>query len=211
VLLLSTVYQLLQLNYHLMKLADLEGLLNCLHSMYEKSHHTVADALGGKAVPKTDLDEAMHLELEAMALYLQILFTFFAKLTPDAKPPPKGETPPLGSEGHTLLIGVAAEYRLVSFCLHVLREYLGVHNAAVGGGEQAAFAERMLAELTPSIVTLLSGILAFHEPQFVRHLPGFYPLFVDLMHCDSKEIRELLRDIFSQRIGDVLHQRQQAL
>ena len=45
----------------------------------------------------------------------------------------------------------------------------------------------------------------------MRHLPGFYPLFVDLMHCDSKELRQILREIFSQRIGTVLHERQQAL
>ena len=43
-------------------------------------------------------------------------------------------------------------------------------------------------------------LLQLHEPQFVRHLPGFYPLFVDLMHCDSKELRQILRDIFSARL-----------
>ena len=75
----------------------------------------------------------------------------------------------------------------------------------------AQFASRLLSELTPQVVTLLHGLLAFHEPQFVRHLPGFYPLFVDLMHCDSKELRQILREIFSQRIGTVLHERQQAL
>ena len=132
--------------------------------------------------------------------------------------------------------------------IHVLREYLSVHDAAVGGsGDTARLATRVLAELTPSIVTMLQGLLAFHEPQasappplkpapppsphppppsrrlssltdlpaprvqFVRHLPGFYPLFVDLMHCDSKELRHILREIFSQRIGTVLHERQQAL
>ena len=62
-----------------------------------------------------------------------------------------------------------------------------------------------------TVMAPFGGILAFHEPQFVRHLPGFYPLFVDLMHCDSKELRQILRDIFSQRIGTVLHERQQAL
>lgn len=45
----------------------------------------------------------------------------------------------------------------------------------------------------------------------MRHLPSFYPLFVDLMHCDSKELRQILREIFSQRIGTVLHERQQTL
>ena len=45
-LLLSTVYQLLQLNYGKMKLRDLEGLLTCLHSMYEQSHAVVCEALG---------------------------------------------------------------------------------------------------------------------------------------------------------------------
>ena len=118
--------------------------------------------------------------------------------------------PPLGSPGHLLLIGAAAEYRLVSFCLHVLREYLSVNDAAMGSGATARLATKLLAALTPSIVTLMQGLLAFHEPQFVRHLPGFYPLFVDLMHCDSKELRQILREIFSQRIGTVLQERQAA-
>jgi hypothetical protein len=211
VLLLSTVYQLLQINHPLMKLLDVDGLLNCLHASYEKSHSTLTDALGGHEVAPVEVDEAIALELESTAYYLQILFAFFGKLTPGAPLPAKGEVPPLGSPEHLVLIGAAAEFRLVSFCLHVLREYLVVHDAAMAGGDGARLATRMLAELTPSIVTLLNGLLAFHESQFVRHLPGFYPLFVDLMHCDSKELRQILRDIFSQRIGTVLHERQQAL
>jgi len=214
VLLLTTVYQLLQINHPLMKLVDVEGLLNCLHASYEKSHRVLTDALseGGEPVP-SELEEAIALELESMRFYLQTLFSFFEKLTPGAALPPKGDVPPLGSPDHLLLIGAAAEYRLVSFCLHVLREYLSVHDAAMasGGGASARLATRLLTELTPSIVTMLNGILAFHEPQFVRHLPGFYPLFVDLMHCESRELRQILREIFSQRIGTVLHERQQAL
>ena len=62
-----------------------------------------------------------------------------------------------------------------------------------------------------SRVCVPGGVCARALSQFVRHLPGFYPLFVDLMHCDSKELRQILREIFSQRIGTVLHERQQAL
>ena len=169
VLLLSTVYQLLQSMYPSMKLADVEGLLNCMHSMYDKSHRVLQEGLqqaaeGGKA----DLDdEALHMELEAMSFYLQVLFSLFAKLEPGLQPPAKGEAPPLGSEGHVLLIASAAEYRLVSFCLHVLRGYLKVHELAVAGSEMA---QAILKQLTPNVVMLLQGILAFHEPQFVRHL-----------------------------------------
>ena len=206
-----TVYQLLNINHPLMKLVDVEGLLNCLHASYEKSHRTLTDALEGTVeVSSAELEEALALELESMAYYLQILFAFFQKLEPGAKLPSKGEVPPLGSPGHLLLIGAAAEYRLVSFCLHVLREYLSVNDAAMGSGATARLATKLLAALTPSIVTLMQGLLAFHEPQFVRHLPGFYPLFVDLMHCDSKELRQILREIFSQRIGTVLQERQAA-
>ena len=170
--------------------------------------------------------------------------------------------PSLGSPGHLLLIASAAEYRLVSFCLHVLRDYLAVHDLVMMDGGKTSrstsrLASRLLTELTPSLVNLLEGLLALHEPQFVRHLPGassahigahattmqppllctspaifsrqarnsppappldpsrparlagFYPLFVDLMHCDSKELRQILRDIFSQRIGTVLHAQQE--
>jgi len=209
--LLSTVYQLLQINHPLMKLLDIEGLLNCLHASYDKSHRTLKDALEGESFSPAEVDEALALELEALSYYLQTLFAFYHKLAPGAQLPGKGEVPPLGSTDHLLLIGAAAEYRLVSFCLHVLRDYLIVHDAAMGGGPNARLASRILAELTPSIVTMLQGILAFHEPQFARHLPGFYPLFVDLMHCDSKDLRQILREIFAQRIGTVLQERQQAM
>lgn len=230
VLLLSTVYQLLQINHPLMKLQDVEGLLNCLHNMYEKSHRTLTDALGsssgggdssggGSAVTPTaqELDEAIALELESMSYFLQILFAFAGQVVPGSQLPAKGEVPPLGSDGHLLLIGAAAEYRLADFGLHVLKEYLAVHDLAVGAASGAPsgatsastvrLASRLLSELTPSVVSMLQGLLALHEPQFERHLPGFYPLFVDLMHCDSKELRQILRDIFSQRIGKVVHER----
>lgn len=207
VLMLSTVYQLLQSMYPSMKLGDVDGLLNCMHSMYDKSHRVLQTGLqeaaeGGKG----DVDdEALHIELEAMSFYLQVLFLLYGKLEPGLEPPPKGESPPLGSDGHILLIASAAEYRLISFCLHVLRDYLKVHELSVSGVEMA---QTMLKQLTPNVVMLLQGILQFHEPQFVRHLQGFYPLFVDLMHCDSKLIRQTLRDIFSNRISTVLQQQQ---
>ena len=195
-----------------MKILDVEGLLNCLYASYEKSHRTISNALDGiEEVTPSEIDEALALELEAMAYYLQTLFAFSRKLTPGTTLPVMGDQPSLGSRGHLLLIGSAAEYRLVSFCLHVLREYLGVHDTAMSSGRTCRLAMRLLNELTPSIVTLLQGIFEMHEHQFVRHLPVFYPLFVDLMHCDSKDLRQILRDIFSQRIGTVLHERQQSL
>jgi brefeldin A-inhibited guanine nucleotide-exchange protein len=209
VLLLSTVYQLLHSMYPSMKLGDVDGLLNCMHSMYDKSHRVVQEALGdggadGEA-PVLD-EEALHLQLEAESFYLQVLFFLFAKIKPGLTPPAKGQTPPLGSDAHVLLIASAAEYRLVSFCLHVLRDYLQVHEQALA--RDSDMAPFLLKQLTPNVVMLLQGILSFHEPQFVRHLPGFYPIFVDLMHCDSKQIRQTLRDIFSHRVGTVLQQQQ---
>lgn len=74
VLLLSTVYQLLQSMYPSMKLADVEGLLNCMHSMYVKSHRVLQSALSGASAEegKCDVDdEALHIELEATSFYLQ--------------------------------------------------------------------------------------------------------------------------------------------
>ena len=99
----------------------------------------------------------------------------------------------------------ASEFRLVSFCLHVLRNALKLQELSGADGGNA-LATEVLAELTPNVVMLLQGILAFHEPQFVKHLPGFYPLFVELMHAEAKPVRQTLRDIFSQRIGTVLQQ-----
>jgi hypothetical protein len=175
--------------------------------MYDKSHRVLQAALF-EDPPKPIDEEALHMELEAMGYYLQVLFSLFAKIEPGLTPPKKGEMPPLGSDEHVLLVASAAEYRLVSFCLHVLRDYLKLHELAMAGSEQSDSAQSILKQVTPNVVLLLQGILKFHEPQFVKHLQGFYPLFVDLMHCDSKLIRQTLRDIFSNRISTVLQQQQ---
>ena len=133
------------------------------------------------------------------------LFGLFAKLEPGKAPPPKDAVPALGSDDHVLHVAAASEFRLVSFCLHVLRNALKLQELSGADGGNA-LATEVLAELTPNVVMLLQGILAFHEPQFVKHLPGFYPLFVELMHAEAKPVRQTLRDIFSQRIGTVLQQ-----
>eukprot|EP00967_Tisochrysis_lutea_P123999 scaffold206989_cov27-Tisochrysis_lutea.AAC.2 len=237
VLLLSTVYQLLQSMYPSMKLADVESLLNCMHSMYDKASRTIdaamrgsepEDALGSSdgtaahegeaeatgAGPSTlEIEEASHLKHEAMSYYLQVLFLLYAKLEPGAAVPAKGApSPPLGSPEHVILIAAAAEYRLVSFCLAVLRDYLSTHDrvatgaAGAGGEERLHLAEATLAELTPNIVMLLRGVLSFPEPHFSKHLPAFYPFFADLIHCESKQIAAVLRELFAQRIAPHLQQ-----
>jgi len=214
VLLLSTVYQLLHSMYPSMKIGDVEGLLNCMHGMYDKAHRLLQGTLSGEAASsEAELQEASHLKLESMSFYLQVLLTLFAKLSPDAAVPAKGETPPLSSDAHVLLIASAAEYRLISFCLHVLRDYSRLHEICHGTAppeDEAALklAQGLLREFTPNVVMLLHGILKFHDPQFARHLPAFYPLFVDLMHCDSKQVRSVLRELFAQRVGPVLQQQQ---
>ena len=63
VLLLSTVYQLLQSMYPSMKLGDVEGLLNCMHSMYDKSHRALQAALFDSP-PRPIDEEALHMQLE---------------------------------------------------------------------------------------------------------------------------------------------------
>lgn len=208
VLLLSTVYQLLEKSHALMKPADIDGLLSCIHGMYERAHRIVSDAMGGVHIGTEELEKCIHIQLESMAFYLQVLFSFFSKLAPGLTPTARLAPRSLGTEAHSPLICGQAEYRLVSFCLHVLRDYLATQETAMSGGNTASLAAQVLHELTPSVVILLQGILDLHECQFVRHLPGFYPLFVDLMHCDSREIRQTLRDIFSLRIGTVLHDKQ---
>jgi brefeldin A-inhibited guanine nucleotide-exchange protein len=226
VLLLSTVYQLLQSMYPSMTLADVEGLLNCMLAMYDKAAGVIATAMGGAASgvaeggdggaagpSAIELEEASHLKHEAMSYYLQVLFLLYAKLGPAAKPPAKGgPSPPLGSGEHVQLIAAAAEYRLVSFCLLGLRDYLSTQERVAagaggpGGEETLRLAEGTLAELTSNIVMLLRGVLAFPEPHFSKHLPAFYPLFADLIHCESKQIAAVLRELFAQRIAPHLQQ-----
>ena len=213
VLLLSTVFQLMQSMYSSMKLADVEGLLNCMHDMYDKAHRVVRDALNGEgdAPSPTELDEALNLQLEAARYYLEVLLDLFLKMGPDDAAPSGAEQPPLGSDEHVLLVASTAEFRLVSFCMHMLRDYLEVQRQSLDAdAEQKELAQTLSRELTPNVATLLKGILDFHEPQFARHLPGFYPLFVELMHSDAAPVRQVLQDIFSTRVGAALQAQQKS-
>lgn len=89
VLLLSTVYQLLQSMYPSMKLADVEGLLNCMHSMFDKAHRILQAGMeeAVKGRESSVDDEALHIELEAMSFYLQVRGAFLrlAKILPTPK------------------------------------------------------------------------------------------------------------------------------
>ena len=225
VLLLSTVYQLLQSMYPSMKLADVEGLLNCLHGMYDKAHKVVQSALSddGPSPPRAELEEALHLQLESTSFYLQVIpsprprrpppparrrprpFPTLtapppppsdagalgrapAKLEPGKAPPPKDAVPALGWTTTCSTSPPPPSSAWSPCCLHVLRNALKLQELSAADGGNALAAE-VLAELTPNVVMLLQGILAFHEPQFVKHLPGFYPLFVELMHAEAKPVR----------------------
>ena len=170
VLLLSTVFQLMQSMYSSMKLSDVEGLLNCMHDMYDKAHRVVQAALHGEMCPSpTELDEALHLQLEAARYFLEVLLDLFGKMGPHDVSPSKAELPPLGSEEHVLLVASTAERRLVSFGTHVLRDYLEVQRRSQDAdADQGELARTLSRELTPNVHTLLKGVLEFHEPQFTR-------------------------------------------
>jgi brefeldin A-inhibited guanine nucleotide-exchange protein len=173
VLLLSTVFQLMQSMYSSMKLSDVEGLLNCMHDMYDKAHRVVQAALQGEVRPSpTELDEALHLQLEAARYFLEVLLDLFGKMGPgphDDLSPSKAVLPPLGSEEHVLLVASTAEHRLVSFGAHVLRDYLEVQRRSQDAdADQGELARTLSRELTPNVLTLLKGILEFHGPQFTR-------------------------------------------
>jgi hypothetical protein len=86
------------------------------------------------------------------------------------------------------------------------RQILGARFTAIVQNYFAIVVRNLkLTTFTQSVETLLQQIMQWHDSQFARHLPGFYPLFVDLMHCDSKELRQILRDIFANRVGDMVN------
>lgn len=78
------------------------------------------------------------------ALPPQVLFSFFSKLAPGLTPPARLAPRSLGTEAHSPLICGQAEYRLVSFCLHVLRDYLATQETAMSGGNTASLAAQAL-------------------------------------------------------------------
>ena len=83
--------------------------------------------------------------------------------------------------------------------LRVLAEGRGRHGGADGAARELC--ATALAEMTPNVVTLLQGLLAFSGPQFGKHLPAFYPLLADLIHCESPQIAAVLRELFAQRVA----------
>ena len=210
VLLLSTVFQLLQSMYPLMKVSDVDGLLSCIHSMYDKAHRVVLEALSGEELTPTEIEEASSLKLESMGYYLQVLFALSSKLQEDmAAASPSCEEPELGSDEHIHLLATAAEYRLMRFCPHALRDYLRLNElASEPAGATTRLAGSMLKELTPRTLALLKGVLKFEEAHFCRALPALYPLFVELLNCESKAILGVLRELFAQRVGPVLQKQQ---
>ena len=102
-----------------------------------------------------------------------MLLDLFGKMGPgphDGASPSKAALPPLGSEEHVLLVASTAEHRLLAFGAHVLRDYLAVQRRAQeADADQGELARTLSRELTPNVLTLLKGILQFHEPHQLHH------------------------------------------
>jgi hypothetical protein len=58
----------------------------------------------------------------------------------------------------------------------------------------------MIVGYTQIIVQILKGICDLYEEQLQNHLNILYPLFADLLLCESIEIRLVLKQIYL-RIG----------
>lgn len=68
-----------------------------------------------------------------------------------------------------------------------------VHSESEDGREVQAF--------TPVVVQVLSGLLDITDAQFARHVDWLYPVLVDLVQCESRELRVVLHDVLKRRVG----------
>ena len=63
---------------------------------------------------------------------------------------------------------------------------------------------REAAAYAPLVLSLLDGILAFTEEEFKTQLQWLYDLLLDLIQCGNHEVRDVVRQIFDERVRHCL-------
>eukprot|EP00741_Cyanophora_paradoxa_P005196 tig00000852_g5036.t1 len=200
-LLIQAVNDMVGKHYAALQIAHLETLLDALaHSFaFARSFNQNMDLRVSlwRAGFMNQVPNLLKQEGNGTSCCLRILFRMYAE-----KEPSMADRP-----------GVA-EPRLIALCQEVVRAYAGRSGEAAAGPAAAAAGaagrgvvpeqQREMMAMTPILSLVLRGFLHFDSEQFVRHLPLFYDAFADLVPSDSLEIRQVLRDLFAQRIGPLL-------
>eukprot|EP00736_Rhodelphis_marinus_P010036 Rmarinus@m.1675 len=125
-------------------------------------------------------------ETHGLSCYVRILFRMFAV--------PYVETNLSGADAWEQ----AAEPLLLSMMESIFERYLSCLDST------SPEVMKEMAALTPIVVMVLRGFLAFEEPQMKKHLLLFYVSLSAFWRAESREVREVLCDVFHYRVGALL-------
>jgi len=132
------------------------------------------------AISSEILDLLIREETTAISCYFRLLFRMYAEAGKDS------------SERIAI-----SEPRLTKKCHEVLTEYIqtgvDVNNKYANNPE----VEKVITAYWQIISQILKGILDLYDEQFMKHLAFFYPTMCELIVSPSKDLRQVLRDIFT--------------
>eukprot|EP00501_MAST-03F_sp_TOSAG23-6_P002075 GSMAST32.ASY1.ANO1.2167.1 assembled CDS len=63
---------------------------------------------------------------------------------------------------------------------------------------------RMMINVTPLLVQILTGFLRVRDEQFIEHIDWLYPILGELVQCSSRDLRCVLKEILVNRVGPLV-------
>jgi len=152
----------------------LESLETCSYFCFDANHDINLIKSTASVVGLVRL--IVKMEIDSVGCYLSILFNMYAS---DSKQ--KGQV------SEPLLIRKAED---------LIKEF----SKTGAGVSLSADEQQYLNAKVPIIEQLLQGYLNFTDSQFCKHAAYFYPMFCELMLAPSRDIRLILKQVFT-RIG----------
>ena len=64
--------------------------------------------------------------------------------------------------------------------------------------------DRFVTAYTPIVAQILHHILSFSDKQLNDNVEFIFPVLVQLIACDSRDLRSVLRDVFNKCIGKMI-------
>jgi len=150
----------------------LESLDTCSHFCYDANHDTNLSKSTASISGLVRL--LVKMEIDSLGCYLSILFNMYAYNNK----------------------GLVSEPLLMRKAEDLIKEF----SRTGAGVSLSADEQQYLNAKVPIIEQLLQGYLNFTDVQFAKHTPYFYPLFCELMLAPSRDIRLILKQVFT-RIG----------
>jgi len=176
---LGAVNEIIFTHYSNLTTSQLISLLDALQICYKIGD---SDLLQMKPHPTELLDLLIREETTAISSSLKIILRMYSERSKDREDRVKISEERLLKKIHEILTAFSNKEAEVS---------------------PSAEVEKVTREYVQIILQLLKGIIDFYDEQFLKHLPAFYPLFANLVMTANKEIRLLLKDLFT-RAGKIM-------